>query len=53
MTSFLFSGWTNKTNINSTEALYGGFGWHREEVIATYGQDVITVYHIVSFGPDS
>lgn len=31
------------------EVFYGGFGWHRTEVIAKYGDDVITVYHIVSF----
>lgn len=30
------------------EVFYGGFGWHRTEVIAKYGDDVITVYHIVS-----
>lgn len=30
------------------EVLYGGWGWHRLEVKAKYGDSVITVYHIVS-----
>lgn len=31
------------------ETVYGGFGWHRVDVVAEYGQEVITNYHIVSF----
>lgn len=31
-----------------TEALYGGFGWHRKEVTAIFGADTIKDYHIVS-----
>lgn len=30
------------------ETLYGGFGWHRVDVVAEFGQQVITNYHIVS-----
>lgn len=30
------------------EALYGGFGWHRKEVIATFGTDTIKDYHIIT-----
>ncbi|CAN8096029.1 unnamed protein product [Discula destructiva] len=29
-------------------SVYGGFGWHRVDVVAEYGQQVITNYHIIS-----
>lgn len=37
-----------EANTRPTETLYGGFGWHRVDVVAEYGQGVITNYHIVS-----
>ncbi|KAJ4389297.1 hypothetical protein N0V93_006763 [Gnomoniopsis smithogilvyi] len=30
------------------ETVYGGFGWHRVDVVAEYGQQVITNYHIIT-----
>lgn len=35
-------------DVRFVETLYGGFGWHRVDVVAEFGQQVITNYHIVS-----
>lgn len=32
----------------ASEVFYGGFGWHRLDVIAEFGEVVIVQYHIVS-----
>ncbi|KAF3771304.1 hypothetical protein M406DRAFT_231203, partial [Cryphonectria parasitica EP155] len=48
MYSMACSDVTRLTCIVITETLYGGFGWHRLDVVAAFGEQVIVNYHIIS-----